>query len=288
MTNGAGQNSPHLDDREQEQAAERAVVGPLVIHEVVREQGEKELERSFGGLAWSGLAAGLSIGFSFVVQAYLQAGLPEAPWHRLVDSFGYSLGFLIVILGQQQLFTETTLTALIPALTERTPSALVRTLRVWAIVLSANLIGTLVFGAISAQPGVFAPDAYDAMGKLSASTMSHSFGQTMITAGAAGWLIGLMVWLLPGSGPARPLIIILLTYAVALCQFPHIIAGSVEAAFGVASGQASIGDYLLRFLAPTLIGNTFGGTALAALLNHAPIAGELNRSGDRSREREDR
>jgi len=53
--------------------------------------------------------------------------LPEAPWHRLVDSFGYSLGFLIVILDQQQLFTETTLTALIPALTERTPSALVCT-----------------------------------------------------------------------------------------------------------------------------------------------------------------
>jgi len=84
MTNGAGQNSPHLDDREQEQAAERAVVGPLVIHEVVREQGEKELKRSFGGLAWSGLAAGLSIGFSFVVQAYLQAGLPgpEGPAAR--------------------------------------------------------------------------------------------------------------------------------------------------------------------------------------------------------------
>ena len=93
----------------------------------MREQGEKELERSFGGLAWSDLAAGLSIGFSFIVQAYLQAGLPEAPWQRLVDSFGYSLGFLIVILGQQQLFTETTLTALIPTLTERTPSALVRT-----------------------------------------------------------------------------------------------------------------------------------------------------------------
>lgn len=275
MSNQAGGNSPHLDQGERRQAEEGAVLGPLVIHEIVREQGEQELQRSFGGLAWSGLAAGLSIGFSFVGQAYLQAGLPEASWSRLVDSFGYSLGFLIVILGQQQLFTETTLTALIPTLTQRNLPTLLGTLRVWGIVLGANLIGTFIFGVISAQHGVFAPDAYTAMSTLSARTMAHPFWQTTVGAGAAGWLIGLMVWLLPGAGPARPLIIILLTYTVAMCQFPHIIAGSVEASFGVFAGHASIGDYLWRFLAPTLLGNTIGGTALVALLNHAPIAGEL-------------
>lgn len=274
----AGEESPHLSDREQKQAAAHRPVGPLVIHEIVRDLGKVELNRSLGGLAWSGLAAGLSIGFSFVLQAYLRAGLPDAPWSRLIDSFGYSLGFLIVVLGQQQLFTETTLTALVPTLTERTVPALFRTFRVWAIVLAANLAGTLVFGFISARHGVFSPDAYEAMGRLSAATMAHPFGQTLITAVAAGWLIGLMVWLLPTAGPARPLIIILLTYAVAVCQFPHVIAGSVEAAFGVAAGQASVGDYLLKFLAPTLIGNTLGGTALAALLNHAPVADELDGS----------
>jgi formate/nitrite transporter FocA (FNT family) len=271
----AGRHSPHLDEHEQEQAATHAPVGPLVIHEMVRAQGQKELERSFSGLAWSGLAAGLSIGFSFLMQAYLRAGLPEAPWARLVDAFGYSLGFLIVVLGQQQLFTETTLTALVPTLTERTLAALWRTVRVWGIVLAANLIGTVVFGSVAARPGVFEPSAYEAMTALSAATMAHPFGQTLITAVSAGWLIGLMVWLLPGSGPARPLIIILLTYAVAACGFPHIIAGSVEAVFGVASGHASVADYFLKFLLPTLIGNTIGGTALVALLNHAPVAEEL-------------
>ena len=279
MADGAGKNSPHLDQQERRQAAESAALGPLVIHEVVREHGEKELERKFTGLAWSGLSAGLSIGFSFILQAYLMAGLPDAPWARLVDSFGYSLGFLIVVLGQQQLFTETTLTALIPTLTRRTWWYLMRTLRVWGIVLVANLSGTVVFGWMSAQGGVFAPDAYAAMGQLSALTMARPFGQTVVTAGCAGWLIGLMVWLLPSAGAARPFIIILLTYAVAVCQFPHIIAGSVEAWFGVFSGQASLGDYVVRFLAPTLIGNTIGGTALVALLNHAPIAHELEEPG---------
>lgn len=279
----AGEKSPHLDEREQRQAAERAPLGPLVIHEIVREQGEIELQRAFSGLAWSGLASGLSIGFSMLVEAYLLAGLPDAPWRKLIAAFGYSVGFLIVILGRQQLFTETTLTALIPALTRRNLSALRATLRVWAIVLGANLLGTWIFGTLAAQPGIFAPAARTAMAGLAAEVMGHPFWTTVLTGGSAGWLIGLMVWLLPGAGPARVFIIIILTYVIALCGFPHVIAGSVESVFGVASGHATVGDYLWRFLVPTLIGNTFGGTVLAALLNHAPVATELNGTRDQAR-----
>ena len=276
MSQHAGEQSPHLDRQEQKQAAERAPIGPLVIHEIVREQGLKELDRSFGGLAWSSLAAGLSIGFSFFIQAYLQAGLPDAPWQVMVSGLGYTMGFLIVILGQQQLFTETTMTALIPALTRRDLATLRSTLRVWAIVLAANLIGTFIFaGVLAWTPGTFEPGAIKAMDALSAHLLAQPFGQVVVLAVAAGWLIGLTVWLLPGAGPARPLIIILLTYSIALCRLPHAIAGSVEAAYAVFAGHASAGRYLIGFLLPTLIGNTIGGTALVALLNHAPIADEL-------------
>ena len=279
MNEKAGKDSPHLDEEEQKQAQDLASVGPLVIHEIIREQGQKEQDRASAGLLWSGLAAGLSIGFSMVAQAYLQAGLPDAPWTRLVDSFGYCLGFLIVILGQQQLYTETALTAVIPALTHRDRKSVLGTMRVWALVLSANLVGTVVFGAIAAQPGLFEAGAYAKMLEIGAGLMEHGFWRTAILAGSAGWLIGLMVWLLPGAGPSRPLIIILLTYVVALCHFPHIIAGSVEATFLVVAGQASVADYFTKFLAPVLLGNTFGGVALAALLNHAPIANELDGHG---------
>jgi len=271
----AGEQSPHLDQKEQRQAAAGAPMGALVIHEIVRDQGEEELERSFSGLAWSGVAAGLSIGFSFLVQATIQARLPDTPWRPLVADFGYSVGFLIVILGRQQLFTETTLTAVIPALTRRTLSTIMMTLRVWAIVLIANLAATWIFAGIVAIPGLFQEPTVQAMAELSAHTMDGAFWHTALTGGSAGWLIGLMVWLLPGAGPSRPLIIILLTYVVAICQFPHIIAGSVEAAYGVLTGAATAGDYIIRFLVPTLLGNAAGGTILAALLNHAPLAGEL-------------
>jgi formate-nitrite transporter family protein len=271
----AGEASPHLDRKEQHQAAAGAPMGALVIHEIVRDQGKEELERSFNGLAWSGVAAGLSIGFSFLTQATLQAHLPDTPWRPLVSGFGYSVGFLIVILGRQQLFTETTLTAVIPALTQRDLPTLLLTLRVWVIVLTTNIAATWVFAFIAAQPGIFPEGTMQAMSELASSTMEGSFWHMLITGGSAGWLIGLMVWLLPSAHTARAPIIVLLTYVVAICQFPHIIAGSVEAAFGVFTGHATAGDYAFRFLIPTFLGNAAGGTILAALLNHAPLAGEL-------------
>ncbi|WP_428534219.1 formate/nitrite transporter family protein [Rhodopila sp.] len=271
----AGEESPHLDRKEQRQAAAGAPIGALVIHEIVRDQGEEELERSFNGLAWSGIAAGLSIGFSFLAQATLQARLPDTAWRPLVSGFGYSIGFLIVILGRQQLFTETTLTAVIPALTRRNLRTLRLTLRVWVIVLTANIAATWMFAAIAVQEGIFPAPTIQAMEELSALTMKGPFWHTVITGGSAGWLIGLMVWLLPAANASRAMIIILLTYVIAICQFPHIIAGSVEAAFGVLVGHASVGDYLFRFLVPTFLGNVAGGTILVALLNHAPLAGEL-------------
>ncbi len=271
----AGETSPHLDQKERRQAAAGAPMGALVIHEIVRAQGEEELERSFGGLAWSGTAADLSIGFSFLVQAVLQAHLPDTPWRPLVSGFGYSIGFLIVILGRQQLFTETTLTAVIPVLTRRDRTTLGLAARVWAIVLTANLAATWVFAAIAAIPGVFPDPTLQAMNEIAAHTMEGPFWHTLLTGGSAGWLIGLMVWLLPSAHTGRMPIIILLTYVIAICQFPHIIAGSVEAAFQVLTGHATVTDYAFRFLVPTFLGNAGGGTILAALLNHAPLAGEL-------------
>lgn len=271
----AGAQSPHLDEQQQKQAGERAPPGAIVIHEIVREQGLDELARSTSSLAWSGLAAGLSIGFSFVMQSTLTAMLPDRPWRPVIASFGYALGFLIVILGRQQLFTETTLTALIPALTQRTSAIFLRTMRVWIVVLLANLAATWIFGFILARPGLLPEPTVAAMHLVTAHAFGEEFGRTVMLAGAAGWIIGLMVWLLPAAGAAQPFIIVILTYAISLCGFPHVIAGSVEASFAVCTGQMGPGDYLARFLAPTLLGNTLGGTLLAALLNHAPVAEHL-------------
>ena len=244
------------------------------IHRVLREEGEEEVERHSGATAWSGLAAGLSMGFSFLTMAVMQAGLPDAPWQRLVSGFGYSLGFLIVVLGKQQLFTESTLTAVLPFLTKRDWKMLPRLLRFWAVVLVANLVGTVLFGWMLSFDAMFGPKIVAALEDISRQALEDPFWPMLVKAVLAGWLIALMVWLLPGAGPARMLIIVVLTYVVAISHFSHSIAGSVEVAFAVFVGQIPPLDYLTRFLAPTLIGNTIGGIALVGILNHAPLATE--------------
>ena len=104
-----GEVVPPLTQRQEQEAESRTSVAVLVVHETIRKDGDEELQRPLAALAWSGLAAGLSMGFSFLAEALLRAHLPDASWRPLVVNLGYPLGFLIVIIGRQQLFTENTL-----------------------------------------------------------------------------------------------------------------------------------------------------------------------------------
>ncbi|WP_244849360.1 formate/nitrite transporter family protein [Caballeronia sp. SL2Y3] len=272
----AGAESPNLDDAQREQAAQHSTPHALVIHEIVREEGEAAMERTFAALMWSALAAGLSMGFSFLVQSILESAMPESKSSHLFTSLGYTIGFVIVILGRQQLFTESTLTAVLPVLTRRDMKTVAKTLRLWIIVLVFNLIGTAIFASLLQLPGVFSPDVTEALAKVAKAPFSGSFGVTVARALFAGWLIALMVWLLPSAKSARLLTILLVTYTVAVAKLSHVIAGSVEAAYAVMSGAASISDYFFVFLVPTLIGNILGGVSLVAIVNHAAIAPEIN------------
>ncbi|HEY2024043.1 formate/nitrite transporter family protein [Paraburkholderia sp.] len=272
----AGHASPHLDDEQRDQAAAHSSPHALVIHEIVREEGETALARKPLALVWSALAAGLSMGFSFLTQAVLEDKAPSGhEGASLISAAGYCVGFIIVVLGRQQLFTESTLTVLLPVLTRRDLHTAACALRLWVIVLAANLVGTWIFAGMLAAPTAFAEKLAPVLDHLGQAPFQAAFATTTLKAVLAGWLIALMVWLLPNAKSAAVLIVALLTYVVAVCDLSHVIAGSVEAAYVVLRGNASVQDYLLRFLAPTLLGNVIGGTALVGLLNHASIAPEM-------------
>lgn len=270
-------DSPHLAEPEKDQAERHAPLRPLVIHEIVRAEGKAELGRPASALFWSGLAAGLSMGFSFVAQALLQADLALARGHHAIASLGYMTGFVIVVLGRQQLFTESTLTAVLPALHDREWRTWRATLRLWAIVLFANILGTWLFAAVLAIGHPLPASTDPALAELASETVAHPFLNTLLRATLAGWLIALMVWLLPSAGGARILIIGLLTWLVAFARLSHIIAGSTESAYAVLTGRADLGAYVLDFFLPTLLGNTTGGVSLVAMLNHAPVSAEVRR-----------
>jgi formate/nitrite transporter FocA (FNT family) len=267
----AGAQSPHLDPAQEKQAQDYAPLRGVVIHEIIREEGATDLERPAAALLWSALAAGLSMGFSFAVQGVLKGFLPPEAWSHVVASLGYVVGFAIVVLGRQQLFTESTLTAALPPLMDRKRETLLAMLRLWGIVLFANLAGTWLFAAALAYANPLPEEASAAMKSMVAEGLSHPFGVVLVKAVSAGWLIGLMAWLLPPAGSAKIVIIFLLSWVVGLAKLSHIVAGSTEVAYGVLTGGVAPLDYLTGFLAPTLIGNVLGGAALVAMLNHAPV-----------------
>jgi formate/nitrite transporter FocA (FNT family) len=270
------EGSQHLSVEEQELAARHATPRALVIHEIIRDQGESELERSNLALALSGLAAGLSMGFSFLSEALLQAGLPKTVWQRTLASFGYSIGFIIVVLARQQLFTESTLTAVLPVITRRDLKTLAAAARLWGIVLAANLLGTWIFAGLVHVSRIFPNEVSTAMQDVAIQSISPGFFATALRAFFAGWLIALMVWILPAAQASRLLTILIITYVVALAHLSHIVAGSAGAAYSVLSGTAALGQYVTRFAIPTLIGNIIGGVLMVSALNHGSIAPEMH------------
>jgi formate/nitrite transporter FocA (FNT family) len=256
---------------EEEQIQERVAIGAHVVHETIRREGEDELKRSTSALAWSGLAAGLSMGFSLVAEGLLAAGLPAAPWAALISKLGYSVGFLIVVLGRQQLYTETTLTVILPLLSRRDMKTGLSVLRLWSVVLVTNLVGTYLFALAIARIPIFSPGIQRVLAEIGRTSLSGSFWIVLSRAVFAGWLIALMVWLLPAAETSKVSIIIIVTYLIGLGGFNHVIAGSTKVLFLVASGTESWSRFFYSFFVPTLCGNILGGVSLVAFLGHAQV-----------------
>jgi len=271
----AAEKASGLSRKERKSVEAQSRASAALIHETIRADGESELRRGIAALLLSGLAAGLAMGFSLVTEGLLQTKLPDAPWRELIANFGYTIGFLIVVLGRQQLFTENTLTPILPLLYHRNAVTFGRVARLWTVVLFANIAGTWVIAAVLAHSTAFEPDVRAAFAEISRHSIASPFWTTLVKGVFAGWLIALMVWLLPAAESARLWVILIITYVVALGGLAHIIAGSVDAFYLVATGEAGLGDYFARFFVPTLIGNVLGGVTLVAFLNYGQVAHEV-------------
>lgn len=262
-----------LSDREIGEADQRSSPSAKVVHEAIRLEGTEELERPPSSVAWSGLAAGLTMGTSMLGQGLLLAHLPDTPWRPLVAAFGYGAGFVFVTMGRQQLFTETTLTVMLPVLHGTHKAGAV--VRYWSIVFAANILGTLLFAAAATIPQLFQPATADAFTHLGMKAAEPGFLAILLKGIVAGWLIALMVWLMPAAASARILVIVAVTWLIGAAELSHVIAGSIEAGYAALTGAIGWSDYLAGFLLPAFIGNSIGGIVFVALLNHAQVKEEI-------------
>jgi formate-nitrite transporter family protein len=255
--------------QEQNQADERQALSAKAVHKALLQEGQDELERSSGALAWSGLAAGISMGLSLVAQGIFRNHLPEADWRVLITSLGYPVGFIAVTLGRQQLFTETTLTATLPFLHHKRTDVFLDVLRMWSVVFTANIAGAFLFALAAAWTTTFSPELRTTFAEIGAEGVRYGFSTAFVKGIFGGWMIALMVWLMPAAHHARIWVIAIITYCLAAAELTHIIAGSLDVLFAVLSGHVGWWTFVSNYLVPVFLGNSLGGLVFVAALNHA-------------------
>jgi formate-nitrite transporter family protein len=262
---------PKLDALEENKARQEESLDQKITYDVIRREGDKELERPLSGLWWAAVAGGLSMGFIFMTEALLRSHLPDADWRPLITKLGYPVGFLIITLGSQQLFTENTVTPIVPLMVSFTAEKLRRMMALQLVVLLGNILGTLLFAAAVGWTDVFDPKVHEAFSAIGAEALRHGFLTTLASGIFAGWLIALMVWMLPAASANQVSTISIITYLVGLGGLAHIIVGSVEVLYLVVTGQVGIAKYVTGFFVPALAGNVIGGFVLVTWLNHAQV-----------------
>ncbi|MFQ1702094.1 formate/nitrite transporter family protein [Loktanella agnita] len=267
-----------MDEKEEEAAVKQAEnLSPKIIFEVIRQDGLEELARPNKSLFWSGIAAGIMISLSVLGEAIFRTYLPDADWRYLVENLGYSLGFLAVILGRMQLFTENTISTVLPVMHRPSMTIFSRMLALWSIVLVANVIGGFMVAGVFALTAAIPPDLLPAMNELSMHATGFPAKEAFQRAIPAGVLIAAIVWMMPESEGFGFFVILIFTWLIAAGDFSHVVAGTVEMAFLVLQGTLPPAEALFRFFLPVLAGNILGGTAIFALLAFGQVRNELSK-----------
>ena len=265
-----------LSQEEKELADEFEHVRTSVIFEVIRREGEHELSRPVSALWWSGIAAGLAISTSVLSKGFLVAVLPHADWTPAVSNLGYTVGFLIVILGRMQLFTENTITPILPLFLKPSFETLARIGRLWGTVFAANLVGCAAAAAVLTYVGILPGGRFEGILEVSRHYAEADALHHFLWGIPAGFLIAALVWLLPRMESAgEVLIIIIVTYVIGLGGMSHVVAGSTELFILVAHGELGVAEAVLGGILPAFAGNVVGGTGIFAALTYAQVREEI-------------
>lgn len=244
------------------------------IYEVIAAEGNEELRRPFTALMWSAFVAGICISFSLFCEAFIKINVSEDGNYFLLENLGYTVGFIIVIIGRFQLFTENTITAVLPILDKSYHTSFIRIVRLWSIVIFFNFVGTFLVAALTTLLPIFTAEQVTAFLDISDHAVNKELHLIFFQGIPAGFLIAALVWMIPSVEGTKFWIILLVTYVIAIGDFSHVIAGSVEAFLLMLNGQTTI-LHALGYLCAAALGNIVGGTGLFAFMAYAQVRQEM-------------
>jgi formate/nitrite transporter FocA (FNT family) len=242
-----------------------------ILRSEIRE-GVDALDRSVSALFMSGLSAGLDVGFSLLLMAAMSTaavGRLSPPVVQILVGNMYAIGFVFVVLGRSELFTEQTTLAVLPVLSGRV--SVWALLRLWGIVLFSNLIGAAIFAAGAAHigPALGVIDR-SAFGTIALRITDHASHVIFFSALLAGWLMGLLSWLVAAGRDtiSQIAIVWLITTCIGFAGLHHAVLGTVEVLAGVFAHQAIPLSEFWRFLLWAVLGNIVGGSIFVALIKY--------------------
>lgn len=237
------------------------------IYQQVARNAKQELKRRSVSLAVSGFTGGTFMGFSALGVGIVLAMLGNGPGAFLLSRMLYPLGFIVVIIGRSQLFTENTLYPVALILAEK--KEFWNTLRLWAIVLPTNLLGALAFACLISLTHALSPNIVHAIAHLGAEGAHSPLSTVFWSAVMGGWIIATAAWMVSGSHSVTGSVVLiwLLTFVVGAGNFAHCIASSAELMTAALTGQITWGNYL-AWLGPAVGGNVCGGVLMVTLLEY--------------------
>ncbi|MFP5363204.1 MAG: formate/nitrite transporter family protein [Thermoleophilia bacterium] len=239
------------------------------IYQRVASNAEEQLERSSSALAFSALLAGFTLGATPL--AYVAAiVLVDGSAGPLAGALLYPAGYIAVILGRAQLFTENTLYPVALTLTDR--RHLAGTARLWAVVLAANLLGALLFALIATETTAISQALRDEIARLGDEAASRDGWTTFWSAVLAGWLLALVAWLVEATETSIGAFVViwLLTAIVALSSLDHSIASAIEVIAAALDGRVGLAE-ALGWQGVTVLGNALGGVLIVSLVNFGQV-----------------
>jgi formate/nitrite transporter FocA (FNT family) len=245
------------------------------IYEQVANNARQELGRSSVSLAISGFAGGIFMGLSALGNAIglgvlTPDGGEPTPMAHLIAKLFYPLGFIAVILGRSQLFTENTLYPVALVLSEK--KHFWKTLKLWAVVLAFNVFGALAFASIAIRSNALPGVGAHFLVQLGLEAMHHPASTVFWSAVMGGWIIATVAWLVSGSHSitGSTLLIWLLTLVVGLANFAHCIASSGEVFAAILAHKAPWMAFL-QWFGPAVAGNICGGVGMVTLLEYGQV-----------------
>ncbi len=242
------------------------------IYEQVSRNARYELFRPAIALAISGVAGGLTMGLTALAPAIVTGELGMGTISKFIASVVYPVGFIAVILGRAQLFTENTLYPVALMLAER--RHLGSTLRLWAIVLPSNLVGAFLFALLAIRTGGLRPEYSSALITAGVEFARVPWAHVYWSAVIAGWIIALVAWLVSGSHSitGSAMLIWFLAFIVGLGGLAHCVATSADVFAALLGHEVSWLRYF-QWLLPTFLGNITGGVVMVTLLEYGQVKG---------------